>query len=392
VLKLLMLVALGWLAVAQPSLAQPASGQPEDESAAEATDTAAADAPDAWGLNWIPPSGFYKGWVFLLQGYYSGLDGFGAGLDLSRPFTVPVLTDYLGTDIEFSASGRVYEQLHGQLEIRTEATIGEGRWNPRAVLQSSTRLREFWGVGSDVPDINKELFRPRDLRMYLELLRRFGRLGVGFRVEWQDYQYLETESGGLLESGEFSGVSAGGKTVFGYGLTFDLDHRNDLYNPSAGWWFQGYVMSFGHFDDGGADFGNMYLDGRAYWGVTSDDVLAFQAFFFGVQDSAPVWRLASLGGREHSRGYSRNRYLEKRMAALQVEWRRPLFWRLHMQLFTGTAVVTARWKKMQLKDQRPTFGAGLSVQVPEVSSVALRGDLATGGGSVHGTLSIGYAF
>ena len=46
--------------------------------------------PEArYGFNWFPPSAFYEHWIFLFQPYWSGLDGFGAGVEATRPFTVP---------------------------------------------------------------------------------------------------------------------------------------------------------------------------------------------------------------------------------------------------------------------------------------------------------------
>jgi hypothetical protein len=54
--------------------------------------------------------------------------------------------------------------------------------------------------------------------------------------------------------------------------------------------------------------------------------------------------------------------------------------------------VTPEWAKMQLRHHRPTFGAGLSLVIPQVSSIAIRGDLAVGDESLHGRIAIGLAF
>ena len=341
---------------------------------------------------WIPPTVVYHDWVFLLQAYYSGLDGVGAGFEVSRPFRFPFLGDYVVDDSELLVKARVYEQMHGEIEVTTENALFDGNWTMRTRFLHATRLREFWGVGPNVPDTNKERFRPRDLSAYLEFLRRFARLRVGARVELQDYQYLETSPDGLLESGEFPGVTSDGTTILGVGLTWDVDFRNDRYNPSSGWWLQGYYMAFGSSNSSEGDFNNIYLEVRSYLSLTRVDVLALQVFTFSENKDAPIWRYSSLGGRAHTRGYSRNRYLDRRMAAVQAEWRRPFFWRFDMSVFAGTALVGPTWSKFQWKHHRPTVGAGLYVRIPEVSSITIRGDLAMGDESLHGNLSIGHSF
>jgi len=351
---------------------------------------ASKDKP--FGFIWIPPTIVYHDWVFLLQAYYSGLDGIGVGYEMSRPFSFPFVSDQVVDDSELIVKARVYEQMYGEFEATTEHTLFDGGWTLRTRFLHSTRLREFWGVGPDIPNTDRERFRPRDLSAYVEVLRRFARLRVGFRLEVEDYQYLETEQNGLLESGEFPGVSSSGTTILGAGLTWDVDFRNDRYNPTNGWWLQGYFMSFGSSNSSEGDFNNFYLEARSYQSLTKVDVLALQIFFFAVNKHAPVWRYSSLGGRAHTRGYSRNRYLDRRMGAVQAEWRRPFFWRFDLSVFGGVALVGPIWSKFEWKHRRPTVGAGLYVRIPEVSSITIRGDLAIGDESVHGNLSIGHAF
>ena len=206
------------------------------------------------GFIWIPPTVVYHDWVILLLAYYSGLDGIGAGFELSRPFRSPFLDDGVVDDSELLVKARVYEQMHGEIEVATENALFDGNWTMRTRVLYATRLREFWGVGPNVADTNKERFRPRDLSAYVEILRRIARFRVGLRVEAQDYQYLETKPDGLLDSGEYPGVTSTGMTILGAGLTVDIDYRNDRYNPSNGWWLQGYYIAFQSSNSSVGDF------------------------------------------------------------------------------------------------------------------------------------------
>lgn len=381
-LLLFLLLALPPLAVAD----EPA--QPESEGPGDA----GVDTDAKSGFIWVPPSGFYGNWVFLLEAYYSGLDGFGIGAQAQRPFTVPLLSGYADSDIEFQVSGRIYEDFHGSLRATVDATFDEMRWSVRGNFDHSTRLREFWGVGNDLPDSNREEYRPRNLRTYFECLRNIDRLRIGIRLEFQDYQYLELKDGGLLDTGDYVGVRSTGESAAGIGLTWDYDGRDDRYAPTRGWRIRGNVMGFDVYRKGESMFLNSNVDVRTYLSTSPRNVFAFQWFAFGVHGTAPLWRYAAIGGREHTRGYSRNRYLDQKMTAIQGEWRRHLYRRVGLQIFAGTALVAPSWRRARIRNQHPTIGAGLSVVIPQVSSLAIRGDLAFGDESVHARLDLGLAF
>jgi hypothetical protein len=344
------------------------------------------------GFIFVPPSAWYDNWVFLLQGYYSGLDGFGLGIEATRPFEVPLLSKYADSDIELKFAGRLYEDMHGEFELNADASFSEMRWSIRTLLAHSTRLREFWGVGPELSNEGREKYRPRNLRFYVEGLRSIGRLRIGLRFEVHDYQYLELAEGGLLESGEFIGVSSTGESVAGGGLTWDYDSRDDRYAPTSGWRVRGNLMGFNVVTSGRSGFLNTSLDVRNYQATSPHNVFAFQAFTFAVNADAPIWRYAAVGGREHTRGYSRNRYLDQRLLAGQIEWRRHLYRRLGLQVFGGSALVAPSWGKLQVRYHRPTIGAGLSIVIPQVSNTAIRGDLALGDESIHGRFALGLAF
>jgi outer membrane protein assembly factor BamA len=226
----------------------------------------------------------------------------------------------------------------------------------------------------------------------VEGLRNIERLRIGLRFEAHDYGYLELADGGLLQSGEFIGVSASGETGAGAGLTWDYDSRDDRYAPTSGWRVRGKLMGFNLVTSGRSGFLSTSLDVRTYLSTSPRNVFALQAFTFDVNADAPIWRYAAIGGREHTRGYSRNRYLDQRLLAAQVEWRRHLYRRVGLQVFGGSALVSPSWGKLQVRYHRPTIGAGLSVVIPQVSNTAIRGDLAFGDESVHARLALGLAF
>jgi hypothetical protein len=342
---------------------------------------------------WIPPSGYYGNWVFLLQGFYSGLDGIGVGAEVTRPFKVPLLSGYADSDIELEFRGRLYEQAHGEFEASADATFAQMRWSVRAQFEHSTRLREFWGVGPDTPSTGREKYRPRDMRTYVECMRNIEYLRIGLRLELHDYMYLTMEPDGLLENGDYLGVRSTGETAAGVGLTWDYDSTDDRYAPTKGWRLRGNVMGFDVYRKGESMFLNANIDARTYLSTSPKNVFALQFFAYGVNGTAPVWRYSAIGGRAHSRGYSRNRYLDQKLAAIQCEWRRHVYRQLGLQLFAGTAVVSPAWSKVQIRYQHPTVGAGVSLVIPQVSSLAIRGELAMGDDrDVHARLDLGLAF
>ena len=346
----------------------------------------------AGAVEWdfFPPRFDGAGIVLVPKAYHSSQDDFGVGLEAIRPFRTPLQGD-LSVDSEFTVKGRLHTTGHGSAQAVATVYFGKGTWFLKSKVEFETLARRFWGLGSDSPESNEETYRPQSLLAYVELFHRvFDGFRVGGRVEWNDFRYLETEDGGLLDTRDYPGLCC--DNAAGAGIVWEWDGRDNLYAPSSGVHAQGFALFFSEDMSGDFAFQNYHLDFRSYHDLGGGNVLALQAFTFALFGDPPIWRYAAVGGRAHSRGYQRGRFLERRMAAVQAEWRRPLIGRLDGVAFGGLANVAPAYNDFKLGTMRPTVGVGLRLHATEDRDLLIRADLAVGEESIEGDLSFGHAF
>lgn len=344
---------------------------------------------DARGIDWFPPRARGCGIVAVPKAYYTSEDRFGVGLELVRPYRFPGSTA-AAADSDLRAKGRLHVDGHGAAEFEATSHLGEGRWSVRTKVTYEALALRFWGIGSDTPSDAEEIYRPQNVLAYTEVFHRVvGALRLGVRAEWQDYRYVEVETGGLLDAGTLRG--SGASSVLGGGVVAAWDTRDNRYAPRRGVYAQAFWLWFGAANTE-YEFNNGHLDFRAYFDLGKQNTLAVQAFTFALFGDVPIWRYASVGGRAHSRGYRRDRYLERRMGALQAEWRRPVVARVDAVGFFGLANVARRYDRFTLANMRPSLGAGLRIHPRENRDLTIRSDLAFGEDSVRFYLSFGHAF
>jgi Omp85 superfamily domain len=341
-------------------------------------------------LHWLPPRLNVGETTIVGKASYSSDNDLGVGFELLRPFRFPGSSP-TEPDAEIRLDGRVTQNGHVRASARGTVHFDGGDWVLRSRIRFENLYRRFWGIGGDTPSEDEELFRPHNTFLYVEVIGRVAEhLRVGLRGEYQDYRYAEVESGGLLDTMAYVGLER--DNVLGGGLVVDYDTRDDRYEPRHGIYAQAFALFFA--DDVGSDFtfNNYNIDIRGFVPLGESQVLALQAFGWTAEGNAPIWRFAELGGRSHSRGYRHARYIDKSLAATQIEWRVPLQWRVSGALFGGVAVVGPRASALRADLLRPTTGVGLRWKLFEDRDVVLRADVAFGQDSARAFMTFGQAF
>jgi hypothetical protein len=143
---------------------------------------------------------------------------------------------------------------------------------------------------------------------------------------------------------------------------------------------------------GSCNFRVFNVDLRHYFPLAPRHVLAVQFFTYTARGAAPFWRYAELGGRHHSRGYRKGRYLDHALVTFQAEYRFPLWWRLSGVLYGGVANVGPRPGDLDWQYYRPTAGVGLRFMPKTSRDVKIRLDMAFGQEDVKFYFRIGEAF
>jgi len=338
----------------------------------------------------FPPRLVAWGFVYLPKASYSSEAGFGLGGQVIRPFRLPG-SGPATPESDVTVKGRATHRKYSAIEASADLSLG-ARHSLKAKIGYDSLPLRFWGIGPNSPSEDEEVYRPQSVQAYVEVLREvLPAFRLGLRYEYERQKYLEVEEGGLLDTRGYRGTS--GKPIVGTGPLFSYDTRDNRYSPTTGRYYQGFALFFDEAFGSHHDFNNYHVDVRHYHPLGEGRVLATQFFTYAAKGAAPVWRYAALGGRDHTRGYRKGRYLDRVLVAFQGEYRFRLFSRLGGAAFAGLAEVAKKLPNLKLTTMRPTLGGGLRLEASPKSGIMARFDVAVGGtDSVRFHLSLGEAF
>jgi len=283
----------------------------------------------------------------------------------------------------------------GQLVVALNGSIyfpGE-RYILNQQLSYSSFPDNFWGLDKTAPDSAKESYKFKQYYVYLHPQRLIGRnLFIGILYEYQRVFDVEYQGGGLFDKQDIAGRE--GYHVSGLGLSVTYDSRNNAFSPDQGMMMQ---FSFNHFFPSlGSDYQytNFIIDLRKFIRVRRREVLALQAYGFFNEGEVPLRSLAYLGGANSLRGYYEGRYRDKNMAALQAEYRVPLFWRMGAVAFGDIGNIGARLSDLTFQGMKYSYGGGLRVALNRTEKLNLRLDYGIGQGKHNNGfyLQLGEAF
>ena len=338
----------------------------------------------------FPPKMAIGSAYFLPLVSYAEERGFGFGGEALLPFRLA------GNDVtthpsEVRVRGQVTLKGQAQLDLATTLYWRNGQHMLRARVSHRGTAERFYGIGPDTPESDKETYIPRRLQTYVEGLHSllpYFRAGV--RLEFEFFEFRERQQDGLLQAPLYSSQS--GEHVLGTGVVLEWDRRDRRYNPTHGYYYQMFGMLFDNSLGSDFDFTAVNVDLRNYFTLHPGHVLATQVFYYGTTDDPPFWRLASLGGRAHSRGYRRDRYLDKVLFSVQAEYRAPVIWRLSLSGFAGTAAVAPEIPQFRWEHLRPTVGFGINAHYKKNEAILARLDTAFGEEGVRWELAINESF
>jgi outer membrane protein assembly factor BamA len=249
----------------------------------------------------------------------------------------------------------------------------------------------LWGVGNDTPDEAEEKYTPRTLDSGLGLQRLLPRdWFVGADVTWARRTIQDVEEGGLIDTGQVPGTEDG--RIVGAGLKLRRDTRDRTISPTHGGTLE--IAGRSHREELGSDFefDEWSVDLRHYVPV-GRLVLAGRAFgVFTASGAPPFDRLPALGGDTLLRGTYAGRYRDRHLAALQLEARIPVWWRLGAVAFGAIGQVAAEPDRFSGDGLHPALGFGFRFRPREEDRTNLRFDWGLGDTGSAFYFALGEAF
>jgi len=248
----------------------------------------------------------------------------------------------------------------------------------------------FYGIGNDTPD-DYEMYTADIFRARADVQREvFHRVYMGLIYQYEWYDLVESEKGGLLDT---KGIPGSGKgTASGFGLSLNHDTRNHGFTPSAGGWYQFTAVAFHRLFQTTYRFTRYTMDLRQYIPVWKSHVLALQGYMSVINGSAPFEMLSALGGKKIMRGLYEGRYRDDDMIVLQGEYRFPVWGRFGLAAFAGWGDVSPRIVQFDPREFKFAYGGGVRVAINPQEKVNLRIDLARSGDFTGVYITIGEAF
>ncbi len=335
----------------------------------------------------LPPNLKLKGFPIAAYTPETSLTFAGFGLVLAPP-TVGGPNAHTSTLLAAGAY-----TLNGQwmLNLSPNLYLDGGKYNVKSSLSLLHWPTDFFGLGSNTDEANKEKFNATAIVFDTVAKRRLWdpHLYLGVEYEFSSRNIDALQDGPIMAH---QVVGSEGGNISGVGLNLTWDTRDNCFAATQGSLLQGSVMTYTPLLGSDFQYTRLKLDARHYFDLGHDQVFAMQGLWESHIGEVPFYKLAKLGGQKRLRGIYKGRFRDKNMLLLQGEYRTPPLWRLRLAGFGGLGEVWGDNGAFGLGALKWSAGVGLRLAVDKKQGVNVRADY---GWSPDGNgfyLSIGEAF
>jgi outer membrane protein assembly factor BamA len=242
---------------------------------------------------------------------------------------------------------------------------------------------------------NKEKFEVYDVnfpRIRMHGYRRIkDNIFAGLAYWMEDYDVGKIEEGGILSKAYYSGSD--GSFVSGLGPVFIIENRDNILNPSRGWYAEGSaIFSNGAFGSS-HDFVNTDINARYYKRISKSNILAVESYVGAKFGDTPFQILSQVGGNKRMRGYFEGQYRDKYMIQNQVELRHSFGKsRWGACVFVSHASISTHLMNADGLLNLYAYGLGARFMLSKKDKLNVRFDIAWGKNTSGTYLTIGEAF
>jgi len=236
----------------------------------------------------------------------------------------------------------------------------------------------FWGIGPHTRDEDEEDYSRQRFRIKGGAQHRIvGQLHGGLALDLMEYR-ANYGPDGLFATEDFPGENGGWTTGLGPSIVYDsrdnhvAAHSGTLVGSSF-LWFGAPISRY--------TFRKFVFDARQFFDLGKGHALGTRFYGELQGGDVPYYHLAMLGGDELLRGYYLGRYRDEALAALEVEYRYPIFWRFGGVLFAGAGGVASDASELFHEPIRWAIGGGGRYSLSDADRLNLRLDAGFGIGT-----------
>lgn len=268
----------------------------------------------------------------------------------------------------------------------------EDRWRLQGLVGYASLYRRFAGIGGDTSGMPEFAYREMVGIVLVQVMRQlgwrplYGGLILGY-VAFRD-ETSDPENQAILD---MLGTKATWTGQFNWGITLEIDTRDNQYYPSSG--LDCFVRTYASLASN-TQYLVLQPNLSQFFSLHGGNrlVLAYQLFMqFGFGD-VPLTYYANYGSRGTTLGYSQGEYADKMMAGLDVELRWLFWWRLGLQAGAGIGKVFPSFDGFGPQPWLPSGWVGLLYKVMDDSDIRVNLTAAVGnsGGALY--FGIGQTF
>lgn len=187
------------------------------------------------------------------------------------------------------------------------------------------------------------------------------------------------------------GLTDGSLNALGLGGLYD--NRNDIFDPTAGWYLDANLLYAGRILGGSYDFNKYQTELRRYFpiGKKQRSTIALRAWGGLLTGDPPISETFYVGGTDTIRGYNENQFFGTRMLVFNAEYRFPI---ANIKFLKGAVFADAgnAWSPGERSKLYTDAGAGLRIVFPTLGLGVIRLDYAYGEEGGRTSIGIGQTF
>lgn len=142
-----------------------------------------------------------------------------------------------------------------------------------------------------------------------------------------------------------------------------IDTRDNIYNPSRGN-YANFSAEFAGIIGGDFDFNKYMIEGRTYYPIGMNKVLAFRGIVGYATGTMSLSQRFSLGGDTYLRGYKDDRFYGYKMVSGTAEYRFPLTKNFQGVVFSDAGYAWPKGENINLGDIEHGYGIGVRINSP----------------------------
>ena len=227
----------------------------------------------------------------------------------------------------------------------------------------------YFGIGNENEQAHRCLIK---IAYFDTKIAIYNQLSTDFYVGTVFHHQSLNTNDKSIEQDLFS-IDEMGYTSTGTGVGLLIDKRNNILNPSDGFYLETKLSKYfdGSHMTGG--FTNHVFDARFY---RTFNRLVLNTNLYTVHNKGivPFRMMPYLGGPRFMRGYYAGRFRDNNLSFMQAEVRRKLFWRIGVAAFSGLGQVYSNLDQFAMDRFHLNYGGGLRFQLNKDSPANIRFD------------------